>query len=856
MPTKDVVSGTCEWEIIDIMTKTAQLSFEARRLASKEDNWNLVTGTSSSTRTRGGGNGRPNIDFARARNERIGITEVGLDDASTVEEPLTEPSLQAESSASSTDGTESKKTKPTHSRVIVDVSQLDEVFGRLGCPECGGPIKVNIRTVCIASTVAFQCLDDDCILSDKSANRPEPSTTIHFPKTDNIERSTDYALNVLYVLGFISVGDGCTEAARLLGILGLPNDTTMESRSFTIIEERLVPIMRELLDDILRKNLVEEVKASMPNTSEEDMQLWMEAIDNKDIRIGDAWKPKVQASYDMAWQQKGSGHVYNSLSGHGTFIGRHSRKVIALVLKCKTCNFCNAWKKKFRDLDEDDEDNALILQPPPHHCWKNHEGSSGSMESAGCLQLVIDMYDKYNVIIERLCCDDDSSIRADCQWSNADYMKNHNTTIIPMVPKKVGVNKGKMQPRPDKGKLPGHIPEPLFVADPNHRRKVLSGELIAMDKSTVDKRLTMTRMDSVRISKNFSYMAKTLRDRPQCEFINAATSVLEHHFDIHNNCGDWCKRKHLSEAQRLASPKYYRCQHKDAKLYTVLQSKIARFITIDKLQEMAHGLDTNMNEAFNGICTWFAPKNKVYAGSGSLQNRIVFAVGVNSLGFMGFYKRLFKKLGIAMTPNVEHFLVMKEASRIKKLHKLGTSEAKKQRNKRKYDKLKEHTRQAKKEYHKRQGTYRKGMNLDDPFGEMLNGREEPPEDERKPRAKRCKTSGFCEYCGRSDHLTKRSKKCTASLDTPKRYRKVDGSLLSAPPSTAPVIQEEVDPPNDPSLLLLAAAAVHDTEEDDAPMPLPFTGEDSDDSDDTLAFIDCETWESDDEDSNINPTRLI
>jgi hypothetical protein len=52
-------------------------------------------------------------------------------------------------------------------------------------------------------------------------------TTIH--DDDGYERIMDQALNVLYVLGFITMGDGHTEAARLLGFCGLPNDTTMKS---------------------------------------------------------------------------------------------------------------------------------------------------------------------------------------------------------------------------------------------------------------------------------------------------------------------------------------------------------------------------------------------------------------------------------------------------------------------------------------------------------------------------------------------------------------------------------------------------------------------------------------------------
>ena len=43
-----------------------------------------------------------------------------------------------------------------------------------------------------------------------------------------IERNADYAVNILFVLGFMSSGDGGKEAERILGLLGLPNYTTME----------------------------------------------------------------------------------------------------------------------------------------------------------------------------------------------------------------------------------------------------------------------------------------------------------------------------------------------------------------------------------------------------------------------------------------------------------------------------------------------------------------------------------------------------------------------------------------------------------------------------------------------------
>jgi hypothetical protein len=289
------------------------------------------------------------------------------------------------------------------------------------------------------------------------------------------------------------------------------------------------------------------------------------------------------------------------------------------------------------------------------------------------------------------------SIRADCQWSNKDYLANNNINVLPLVPKKVGVNKGKLQPRPDKGKLPAHVPEPRFVADPNHIRcKGLTGDLIKLDMVRVEARQIMTRMDSMRLGKNFGYMARgALKNRPECEYISAATSVLEHHFDMHTLCDDWYPCLRETAAQCLASKKYYRCKEKDAKLYVKLQETMARFVTVDKLQEMAHDMDTNMNEGFNNICTWFLPKNKDFAGSGSLDNRISFAVCINSIGALPFYTKLFRRLGSTMTDNDHHFLKVKEAARMRKIQTRKTQQAKKDRNKNKYLKLQEATRIAK-----------------------------------------------------------------------------------------------------------------------------------------------------------------
>jgi hypothetical protein len=106
---------------------------------------------------------------------------------------------------------------------------------------------------------------------------------------------------------------------------------------------------------------------------------------------------------------------------------------------------------------------------------------------------------------------------------------------------------------------------------------------------------------------------------------------------------------------------------------------------------------------------------------------------------------------------------------------IKTKAAKIKKNKRKYDQLKDETDKTKRAFEKRQkqGTYKSNINMDNPYGE--------DEDDRKPPASNRKNKGpvFCEYCGRSGHLTKRSKDCIAPANcTVKKYRRDDGSLLS------------------------------------------------------------------------------
>jgi hypothetical protein len=144
----------------------------------------------------------------------------------------------------------------------LEVSQLQEAFRGNKCPECKAELELKLRTVCIATNIELICNNKECSCVSQFS-RPSPTGLHGDEREKNYERMTDYAANVLYVLGFIGVGDGHTEAGRLLGFLGLPNDTTMMNRSFGIIEDRMGSYIRKLCNEIICENLEEEARLSM-----------------------------------------------------------------------------------------------------------------------------------------------------------------------------------------------------------------------------------------------------------------------------------------------------------------------------------------------------------------------------------------------------------------------------------------------------------------------------------------------------------------------------------------------------------------------------------------------------------------
>jgi hypothetical protein len=139
---------------------------EAKRLGFIEDDWKLVTGKKRESRTRGGGEGRADVAALTKKKETLLIDIADLSDDSSSEESAITASIGEEEEADKVTDDEAavakKVVKPMHSRVILEVAHIEKAIAQLGCPQCGQDLKVALRTVCLASSIGFECLNESC----------------------------------------------------------------------------------------------------------------------------------------------------------------------------------------------------------------------------------------------------------------------------------------------------------------------------------------------------------------------------------------------------------------------------------------------------------------------------------------------------------------------------------------------------------------------------------------------------------------------------------------------------------------------------------------------------------------------
>ena len=320
---------------------TPSAAIEARKLNCKADKaapWSNIAGTGSPVKTRTRGN--------RVLLERPPSPDLSY--CSPCSGPPHKRLLLEECStiSSITGDSFSAGNAPESTRFIGETGPMIKMMEEfIVCPLCNQKVSVTMTSkgFGIGNVTRLQCTDKTCTFVH--VNKPSPANVplLEDAGSELISRNSDFAVNVLFVLGFIASGDGGTEAARILGLLGLPNATTMQARTFGYIERQLYPVIASIAEDVVRENLLQEVKiyygeTTMPNDNRKQYDVWLEG----GIMDESLW-PRLTVSADMGWQQRASGKRYNSASGHAFFISEETRSVVCKAYLSKLCYFCKSW---------------------------------------------------------------------------------------------------------------------------------------------------------------------------------------------------------------------------------------------------------------------------------------------------------------------------------------------------------------------------------------------------------------------------------------------------------------------------------------------------------------------------------
>lgn len=200
----------------------------------------------------------------------------------------------------------------------------------------------------------------------------------------------------------------------------------------------------------------------------------------------------------------------------------------------------------------------------------------------------MDLNDTKQCSVSKVIIDDDPTMRAQTKWSNEDYRQNYGRK-----PPTIRLPSGQTKKR-EGGVLSGTVVEPIFLGDPAHRKKALKSRLYKVVNGRNADRHGMNQGDIIRVPNNYVYMINQIGSLDESEWENTAKAVLEHHYDNHEHCGDFCqRRKDLQDMEADIptgrSKRHYRCKQEEPALHQLLNETIAPFLKDDKLLETAHG---------------------------------------------------------------------------------------------------------------------------------------------------------------------------------------------------------------------------------------------------------------------------
>jgi hypothetical protein len=338
---------------------------------------------------------------------------------------------------------------------------------------------------------------------------------------------------------------------------------------------------------------------------------------------------------DNGWNNRGPVKSYNSNSSHHITVGNRTGLVVALHYMSRRCRGCEQMEKVGKNGNESDVNELEIEKHDPKLCPQNYLGFSKEMEAHGALKSCIHLHKNHNVVYKIVVMDDDSSTENILKWN---FEEAYKLDMIPEIPKIPAGNK-----RVNNGQLPLTNPPILRLADPNHRNRCMAGKFYKLARAKKGTIMCST-ADTERLKRNMTYALHEYKSHDFETFKRMSWAVFYHHFNIHDDCGPWCRSLKYKDNPEELKKLHYRSTVEHAELYAQLLEIFETYCSDVALKDVHHLWHTNKCESMNAFITKSVNKVKHLCRTIVGKARTYLAVGLDSVGYEYYYRTLFELL--------------------------------------------------------------------------------------------------------------------------------------------------------------------------------------------------------------------
>ena len=159
------------------------------------------------------------------------------------------------------------------------------------------------------------------------------------PSTAEKHKMHEWVLTLKYILGGYMISTGAGDISKLISIMGISGDRSFDRqfyRSGKFVHQKMLRRCRKIVYNSLLDEISLTIKDKHENVLEKqelDNILTMVSNDKLNDLPESIQTTPISVSYDMGWNKRGVGRVYDSLSGHAFHIDdKHSLSLTLRII--------------------------------------------------------------------------------------------------------------------------------------------------------------------------------------------------------------------------------------------------------------------------------------------------------------------------------------------------------------------------------------------------------------------------------------------------------------------------------------------------------------------------------------------